>query len=214
METSFENASARKPETWRLFIAIRLPDGVKDELEKVQRELRHGLPQKAVRWTTRERFHLTLKFLGNVDAEKIPGLIDALREVCVSCPPLNLRAERIGFFPDIRFPRVIWAWVHDDKELLPKLQALIEAAVVGFTAEKAEEKFTGHVTLGRAKGIKRPEAEILGKLALGMVDHLFGEWTAENIELIRSELSSAGSRYTTLSEIPLAGLPDSGKLPK
>ena len=214
METNFEHASARKPELWRLFIAIRLPDGVKDELEKVQGELRRALPEKAVRWTMRNQLHLTLKFFGDVEARRTQDLIEALREACASCTPLQLRAERIGFFPDMRFPRVIWAWVHDEKEVLPVLQKAIEASVGAFTAEKAEVKFTGHVTLGRAKGIKRREAEVLGKLALGMVSRGFGEWMAEEIELVRSELSSGGSRYTTLATIPLAGLPDSGKLPK
>lgn len=199
------------PANLRLFIAIALPDVVKDEIQKAQDELRRAIPNKVVRWTTREQFHLTLKFLGNVYAEKVPELIEGMREACTSCPPLHLRAERIGFFPDMRFPRVVWAWVHDEKELLPKIHAAVEAATVGFTAAKAEEKFTGHVTFGRTKGIKRREAEILGTLALGMVDRLFGEWSADKIEIIRSELSSAGSNMT-LAEIPLAGLPDSGRL--
>ena len=189
----------------RLFIAISVPERVKDEMEKTQAELRAALPENAVRWMGRAQFHLTLKFLGNVEAQRVDALGDSLRRACGNFPALPLRAERIGCFPDLRYPRVIWAWVHDAGDVLPKLQLAIEGAVAGFTAEKSEEKFTGHVTLGRSKTIKRPQAEILARLAHGMTERFFGEWTADEVELIRSELSSSGARYSTVAVAPLAG---------
>jgi 2'-5' RNA ligase len=193
----------QRTETIRLFIAIPLPEEVKSQIEKTQNELRQAVPGKFIRWTKREHFHLTLKFLGNVEASLVAELTTVLRDACVHFTALRLRAERIGFFPDLRFPRVIWAWVHDENEILAKMQRVIESAVGNFSQENAEENFTGHVTLGRVKGIKRPQAEILAKLALGMTDRFFGEWAANRVELIRSELSANGSRYTTLAAIPL-----------
>jgi 2'-5' RNA ligase len=204
-------AEASSSISLRLFIAIPLPDRVKAEVERAQAEFRGALPENCVRWTGRGQFHLTLRFLGNVDARHADEISRCLRETCVGFAPLQLRAERIGFFPDMRYPRVIWAWVHDEAEQLPKLQLAIESAMASFTREPSEEKFTGHVTVGRAKGIKRPQAEILSKLALGMANRLFGEWTADAVELIRSELSSDGSRYTTLAMAPLADLKSSGE---
>jgi len=189
----------------RLFIAIPVPDGVKTELEKVQAELRGAISAGGVRWTKREQFHLTLRFLGDVAADRVEALARAVREVCDVFPPLRLRAERIGFFPDLRFPRVVWAWVHDEQELLPKLQEAIEAAAKDFTAEPAEKKFTGHITLARIKSLPRPQAELLAKMALGMTDRFFGEWTAGQVEIIRSELGPGGPRYTTVSVVPLGG---------
>jgi RNA 2',3'-cyclic 3'-phosphodiesterase len=191
----------------RLFVAISLPDSVKDEIEKAQRQLRDAFPGKLVRWTKREQFHLTLKFLGNVAESRVPELAAALRETCLNFAPLQLRAERIGFFPDIRFPRVVWAWVHDDRdrEILLRLQKAIEEKVKGFTDERTEKAFRGHVTLGRTHGIKRSHAEVFAKLANDMSDRFFGEWTADSVELIRSELSTGGSQYTTLAAVPLSG---------
>jgi 2'-5' RNA ligase len=89
------------------------------------------------------------------------------------------------------------------KELV-QLQAAIETAVTSFTNEKAEKRFIGHVTFARIQGIRRQQAEILSKLATRLTDRFFGEWTAGEIELIRSELSSSGARYTTLEAFPLA----------
>jgi len=188
----------------RLFVAISLPENVKDEIEKAQKELRTALPGEFVRWTKREQFHLTLKFLGNVAESRVAELIDAVRVACLGFAALQLRAERIGFFPDMRFPRVAWAWVHDGKDVLPRLQQAIEANVKNFSLEKSEQKFTGHVTLGRIQSIHRRQAEILAKQALNMADRFFGEWMADKVELIRSELLPGGSRYTTLAAIPLS----------
>lgn len=187
----------------RLFVAISLPENVKDEIEKTQRELRTALPGNFIRWTKREQFHLTLKFLGNVAEARVNELITALRDACLNFSALRLRAERIGFFPDLRLPRVVWVGVHDDHDMLPRLQEGIEVAVKNFTAERSEKEFTGHVTLGRIPQIKRPQAETLKKVAPGLSDRFFGEWMAEKVELIRSELSSNGSRYSTLADIPL-----------
>src|SRR4051812_30141329 len=93
-------------EALRLFVAISLPNGVKDEIEKAQKEMRDALPGNFMRWTNREQFHLTLKFLGNVASSRVAELTEILREACGQFSALRLRAERIGFFPDARFPRV------------------------------------------------------------------------------------------------------------
>jgi len=190
----------------RLFVAISLPDAVKDEIEKAQAQIRGALREDFIRWTKREQFHLTLKFLGNVAESRVAELTQALRAACANFSPMRLRAERIGFFPDMRFPRVVWASVRDEKDVLPGLQAAIETAVRGFTEKPEDKKFTGHVTFGRmTQRVQRLQAEILAKLAYGMGDRFFGEWTANQVELIRSELLPGGSRYTTVATIPLSG---------
>jgi 2'-5' RNA ligase len=194
-----------KAGAWRLFVAISLPDAVKDEIEKVQREMREVLPGNFMRWTKREQFHLTLKFVGNVAEARVAELSHALRSACVPFPAMRLRAERIGFFPDMRYPRVAWAWVHDEENRLLELQRAVEMSVQSFTSERAEKDFTGHVTLARIQGMKRPQAEILSKFALGMSGRFFGEWSSDKVELIRSELLPSGARYTTVADFPLSG---------
>jgi RNA 2',3'-cyclic 3'-phosphodiesterase len=195
------------PETFRLFIAVTVPEQVKTEIEDAQATLRRALPSKCVRWAKREQFHLTLKFLGNVDAQRVQPLIDAVRAACQGFASLELRTERVGFFPDLHSPRVVWAGVHERQEKLPLLQRAIEAATHDFTAEASEKPFAGHITLGRIKGLRRPEATALAEVASGLGARLFGSWTAHEVELIRSQLSPTGAHYTTLAAIPLAGSP-------
>jgi 2'-5' RNA ligase len=202
------------PETYRVFIAISLPEHVKDEIERAQEELRDALPRGSVRWTKRGQWHLTLKFLGEVESQRLESLVNSVRRACEEFGVLQLRARRIGFFPDARHPHVVWTRVHDGRERLPLLQRAVETATAGFTSEEPEGTFSGHVTLGRCTTIKRPLAEILSKLAEAMENRFFGEWTADRIEVIRSELASGGSRYTTLAAVPLAAEFSSGRLPE
>jgi RNA 2',3'-cyclic 3'-phosphodiesterase len=212
------DAGATRGRAWRLFVAISLPEAVKNEMEKTQRELRAALPRGVVRWTKREQFHLTLKFLGDVAELRAAELIEALRTACRRFSALRLRAAGIGFFPDARRPRVIWAGAQDDVGALPRVQQSVEASVKDFATEDSAERrdlppgrrrsqeFTGHVTLGRIQRFQRADAEILVKAASRAAGQFFGEWTADTVELIRSELSSGGSRYTTLAAIPLSNL--------
>ena len=192
-------------ETWRLFVAISVPEEIKARIEESQAELRCALPEDCVRWAKRGQFHLTLKFLGDVEAPRLAALTDALRLACGRFPALPLRAQGIGFFPDSRVPRVVWAGVQDPDRRLPVVQRAVELAVGGFTREHREETFSAHVTLGRVRGIRRAEAERMAELAAATADRFFGAWTAGAIEVIRSELLAGGARYTVLSVIRLAG---------
>jgi RNA 2',3'-cyclic 3'-phosphodiesterase len=194
-------------EQFRLFIAVAMPEAVKAKIEQAQAELRLALPESNVRWTRREQFHLTLKFLGDVEATRAEALGEALRGACRGFTPLRLRAEGVGGFPDLRRPRVLWTGVRDESEQLLRLQEVVELASRDFTAEQQEEHFSGHVTLARVKGIKRPEAEALAEAAAGMKERLFGQWTTYKVELMRSELSPQGARHTTLAAAGLAELP-------
>jgi RNA 2',3'-cyclic 3'-phosphodiesterase len=203
--TERKESGIKEAGMFRLFVAISLPDAVKDEIEKAQGQIRGALREDFIRWAKPEQFHLTLKFLGNVAPSRVAELTEALRAACVNFSALQLRAERIGFFPNMRFPRVVWASVHDGKDILPRLQEAIATNIGGFVEKQEGKKFTGHITLGRMERINRPQSELLTKLAYGMGERFFGEWTANKVELIRSELSSSGSRYTTVAAIPLSG---------
>ncbi|HEX4646531.1 MAG TPA: RNA 2',3'-cyclic phosphodiesterase [Verrucomicrobiae bacterium] len=133
----------------------------------------------------------------------------AVAEACRAFAPLHLRAERIGFFPQPRFPRVVWAWVHDDQRQLPLLHSAINEATRRFTVQPEEKEFTGHLTLGRTRNLKTAQARVLAKIAEELVNRSFGAWTADAVEIMRSRLSSSGSEHSRIASIPLtARLPD------
>ena len=192
----------------RLFVALAVPAEVKSSLAAIQDELRAQLPPRAASWTRTENIHLTLRFLGDVDPARIEALTSALSSTVTDFAPLPLVAERVGCFPDLRYPRVFWAWVHDagERERLAELHQRIGVATAGFTREPDEKRFVGHLTLARFKQIKRPQAQLIAAFAHRAVDRRFGDWTAAAVELMRSELAPGGSRYTCLAELPMGHL--------
>lgn len=197
------DGGATESQSVRLFVAIQLPESVRAELRMVQGELKQLLPRGSAVWTRPENQHLTLRFLGNVESAQLPELSQRLRTALAGFGALDVTCERLGCFPHSRFPRVIWAWVHDGNDRLAILHQRINEAVADFAETPAERQFTGHVTLGRPKQIRRPEAEKLDHFLEASVGRNFGGWRVRDVELIRSELSPHGSRYTTLDVFPL-----------
>jgi 2'-5' RNA ligase len=191
------------PDPLRLFIAIQIPEEVRSAIEKSQSELRRALPQSSIRWTARDQLHLTLKFLGEVESQRSEVLIEALRSTCQNFAALQLRVQGLGCFPARRSPRVVWVGINDALGELVRLQRALETIVKDFTEEEPDERFTGHATLARIKHLHRTEIETLRCQISERAERLFGEWTAAEIELIRSDLSSTGARHTRLAAIPL-----------
>lgn len=189
--------------SYRLFIAIAIPTAVKAELGRVQRELRDVLPQNSASWTKLENLHLTLLFLGDVNADRIPELAQSFRAAVNGFGELALSCERLGAFPDLRSPRVVWAGVHDTEGKLPQLAQRVNEAVASFAARPPENAFTGHITLARPKPGKGTADGRLIEFIEAAAARRFGQWRANEVELIRSELSPSGSRYTALTKASL-----------
>lgn len=184
-------------ETLRLFLAIQIPEKVKAELRRLQDELNPLLPKEGVRWAKPEQFHLTLKFLGNVPASDVDALTEAARTVCAATPPMPLRAEDVGFFPNPVAPRVFWVEIKSTNQLLQAFQQQLEAAV-GTFAEKQEAKtFAAHVTLARFEKFQRGALEKF--MSRARADKLFGEWTAREVELVQSKLLPSGAVHAPVA---------------
>jgi RNA 2',3'-cyclic 3'-phosphodiesterase len=192
---------------YRLFIAIPIPDAVKANIEQAQAELRVALPLpgKGISWTRPAQFHLTLRFLGDVEDVHVEALTANLFSACKGVAPLRLRATGFGFFPWTQAPRVIWVGLDEAGGRLLLLRKELESAVAGFVPEEDASRFSGHVTLGRVKKISRVEAKQLGARVQAMADQVFGEWSAHKVELIRSVLGSGGAQHTRLAQFELSG---------
>jgi 2'-5' RNA ligase len=198
--------AVNEAETIRLFVAIPVPDAVKENLSTVQRELRQLVPEASIRWTPPEQIHLTLRFFGGVSSEALPELMGALDSACESSPPLDMQARGLGVFPPKRDPRVIWVGVHDGQNQLGSLQQRIENATAQFGEKPDEREFSAHLTLARIKHLRSHEVRTLREFITARADRACGEWPAGEIELIRSELGSGGARHSIISVYALRNL--------
>ncbi len=175
----------------RLFLALSLPDSWRQALERRC----HGLP--GARWIRDRQFHLTLRFLGETDAEQEAQLLVEAGRVRSS--PFELRAAGFGIFPPRGRPRVLWAGVHAEPALLA-LQAEVEKAVrrAGFPPEG--RAFHPHITLGRLQNARPAEVRrwLAGQLPLDLPPA-----AVTSFDLYSSQLRPEGARHRLERSFPL-----------
>jgi 2'-5' RNA ligase len=183
----------------RSFIAIELSPLIKAKIEEIQNKLKSSTPN--VRWVRTEGIHLTLKFLGNIEEERIPEISDIIKQCSTDTTPFLLKVCTLGAFPNEKNPKVIWVGAEDESGKLSKLQLALEKklADIGFKAEK--RFFSPHLTLGRLKSPKG-KRELTQRLEDYKQCEL-GSFEAQEVCLFKSELKPGGAIYTKLKVFPL-----------
>jgi 2'-5' RNA ligase len=184
----------------RLFLALNFDPDLRRALYEAAQPLRDVAP--ALAWVSEERLHLTLKFLGEQPSECADLVTKAMRAVAAMHRELPVDLGGVGAFPNFRRPRVVWMGVAPE----PKMELLhhdIESACAQLGFELEGRPFRPHLTLARVKQ-RVTELETLRALARAARRVDFREESVlSSIDLMQSELSPAGSRYTLLASAPL-----------
>lgn len=185
----------------RLFVALDLPSHAAEELDRAVAPLRPEWP--GLRWTGRDAWHLTLAFLGEVDARVTSALGRRLERAAARYPALTLSVEGAGAFPGAARARVLWAGVHGDEDTLAALAGSVSAAARRAGAPPLSEgrRYQPHLTLARC----RAPADVRALVA-ALGGFAGSPWTAGRIYLIHSRLN-AEPRYETLGAWPLRAPP-------
>jgi 2'-5' RNA ligase len=124
----------------RLFIAIDIPDRIKDDISATY------IAIPGARWIEDAQIHLTLRFIGEVDNPVEQEIIVALKNV--SMPSFNLTLKSVGFFPPRKEPRILWVGINDSPELI-RLQSKIEHALTASGIQPDTRHFHAHITVAR-----------------------------------------------------------------
>jgi 2'-5' RNA ligase len=191
------------PEEIRSFIAIQLPEEVREGLAKLRKELERD-EHKFVKWVAPGGIHLTLKFLGNIPSKRVAEITEAIAEAAQGISPFHLEISCLGAFPSLRQARVFWVGIGGEVEKLSRLQQNIDSALAILGFAKEERSFVPHLTLARL----RPGASPLERRNFGeLVDSTIFEdkyhIEVEAVSLMRSQLTPAGAVYTCLSVVGL-----------
>lgn len=171
----------------RLFVAAFLPEETKDVLSHYVQSLRGLL--RGVRWEPREKFHITLRFLGDVDESCLENISADIGSAVCGSGSIESGFDNFCLFPGSRNPRVL-ALGLVKTEQFQSLSDKVQSAVLrnGFKMEK--RKFIPHVTLGRIRG------DFEGIRKIPRPDRT--EFSITRVGLVQSELGPRGSRYTSL----------------
>lgn len=199
----------------RAFLAVEVPEDLRGRIALIQQDLKASLGRelpRAVRisWVSPTSLHFTIKFLGDLDEQLIDPLRAALAEVLPGVPAVALPLERLGGFPALHAPRVLWVGASERWEQsleatrLTELHRAVEARCdsCGFAPER--RPLSPHLTLARIKAGGREFGRALA--ASGLLDRPrpLGLLAVESVALIQSDLKPTGAVYTKLWEVRLS----------
>jgi RNA 2',3'-cyclic 3'-phosphodiesterase len=178
-------------------VAVKPPEEVLDAVAAAvapARSVRLGL-----RWEQRERYHLTLQFLGPV--RRLAPVVDGLATAVEGRKGFSFQLGGAGAFPKPARARVVWIGPAVGGPDLAGLAAAVAGGLRPHGYEPDRKEFHPHLTLARLK-VPDNVAEVLAAIGSEPVGEPF---TVGEVELYQSQLSSKGPTYTILERFPLRG---------
>jgi 2'-5' RNA ligase len=184
----------------RLFIAVDPSEHARVRLEKISDGLRAACREVGMKASFQrpEHLHLTLKFLGDVEASKVPEIVSALDVLCAT-DRFEIAFEGLGAFPNEKKPNVLWVDVTKGRKELKSLAEQVDRSllVLGYPPEQRE--YQPHLTLARVRRASKDARRVIHPVSPeGAVSSPVTE-----VVLYRSDLGREGSKYTALARFPL-----------
>jgi len=186
-------------EVVRSFIAVAVPPEAAERLRAAQDRLRQAAPE--VKWVRPDGFHITLKFLGGVDRERLGEVWQSVTRAIAGVGPFTMRFRGVGAFPNVRRARVLWAGITDGAAELTDLAGRVEGACAEHGFAREERPFQAHMTLGRVRS-PTPNRDLEAAVAELESEDL-GEAGVDRVLLMKSQLTPQGAIYTVLEQWPL-----------
>lgn len=175
----------------RLFIAVPLPQGVKQKLSDLKQ------PIEGMRWQNKEQMHLTLKFVGEVDEPTVNTLREEL--VNIEHRKFSMTISGIGYFPEGKQPKVVWAGV-EENDALSSLHKKVEEYCQNAGIDPENRPFKPHVTIGRTNSTpKRAVTSFINQHKNFAVHDI----SINKFVLYESKLHPEGARHHCLQSYPL-----------
>lgn len=182
----------------RVFVALDIADEVRSALANLIDKLEGTCP--AARWVRVEGMHVTLKFVGETQPEKVEQIKQQLATIRLA-EPVEMSFRNLGFFPNERHPRVFWVGITATANL-GELAAEIEHRLDSLGIAREQRAFRPHLTLARFKSEENPQRLCEAVRTLGPLE--FGSTRTGELHLYQSQLKPGGAVYTRLATFPLA----------
>ena len=198
MSFSSTNTPSHGDEQFRAFLAVPLPEALRQDLQRVVAELREDPARNRelnkLRWTRAENYHLTVSFLGDIPEFLVPNLQKYLKTQLADQVRFSVLMTEIKPFPNRR-PHVLAAMFSDSPSLMELYKGIVRALEqAGIEVE--HRKFLPHLTLARNRN-RSNRLNMQNPVALNL------ELAVEELILYRSTLSNQGARHDIVFRIPL-----------
>jgi 2'-5' RNA ligase len=187
----------------RLFIAADTSSEQKAAALELMEALRKGISFTKARpaWVKPEGLHLTLKFLGNVEAERVDEIVRAVEPAVLGVPVLRFELKGLGVFPSPHRPQVLWVGVGAGSKEMCGLAATVEQVLVRLGFAPEQRPFHPHLTLARMKSLSGAEAMMDVVHSHRRAD--LGAADLRHLTLYQSRLAPTGATYQALHHWPL-----------
>jgi RNA 2',3'-cyclic 3'-phosphodiesterase len=196
----------------RTFLAVELSEALRTNLARLQLDLKQRLSREIPRnvrmsWIQPASIHLTIKFLGDIDEQLVSPMQEAMGQAIAGHPRLQIPLERLGGFPRLQQPRVLWVGPSDEWEQgeearrLTSVHRAIEECCCSFDLAPENRPLSPHLTIARIKEGGYSMGQALAKS--GVMDRplSLGSLAVDSVVLMRSELKPTGSVYTKLWDV-------------
>ena len=173
----------------RAFLSLNLEVLLKIKIDEIQKELQKSLSGYKIKWENPDKFHLTIRFLGDLDKNQLDEIKEGLEKSQYGFDRLKFHSEGIGFFPNQRRPNVIFVGLKEDGDNSGKLVDEIDK-VITKSGIKPDKKFVAHITLGRFRRENRKSVDEENLVEFEPFDVNF-----DSYYLMKSILDYRGSKY-------------------
>jgi len=187
----------------RIFIALELDTAMQQHLGGVIDRMERELP--ALRWVDPLGIHLTVAFLGELTDARVEEAIQATIVAARQVSPFDYRLTHLGVFGAIRQPRVIWMGIEEPTGTLVRLHERLKGELQRSGFELEMRPFSPHITLSRVKNPLNPaEQQTIQRLLNDSeLQAPSPNYHVKQISVMKSELSRAGAKYTSLRDCAL-----------
>ncbi len=182
----------------RLFLAIKIlpTDNFMDVYSSLKNELKH----EKIKWVEPYNLHLTLKFFGETEDEKIDSIIEKISESVSRTEQFSFEVEEIGIFGSSYNPKVLWAGISGSKNII-NLENLISEGLSEIGYVKDRQNFVPHLTLGRIKYLS--DKTLFQLIVDDYKNEYFQEQKIGELYLFESILKKEGPQYSIVKSFHL-----------
>jgi 2'-5' RNA ligase len=187
----------------RLFVAIPIPSATREAITAVVESVRAaGNPAlRDVRWVRLDGLHLTLRFLGPTDEERVAGVVSAVETTARGIEPFDVVIAGGGAFPSVARPRALWLGVTDGAAELGAAAAKLDDALEGVGWPRDDRPYRAHLTLARSDGVRAGPA--VARRLIDAAAAVNEPFRAESLVLFESISGGGPARYVPLHETPI-----------
>ena len=182
----------------RLFVAVTIHP--EEKVLNAYRHIKTKLTGDKIKWVKDDKFHITLKFLGDTPNKQVSDVAELLEKSLEDAQSFNFLVTGFGYFGNSRFPRVLWLGTDHTKEL-QNIQKKVSHVLRDFGQHENNPDFKPHLTIGRVKEFNNINE--LFELEANLKDEVFQTVEVKEVILYESFLKPAGPVYKAIKKIDL-----------